>query len=351
MKSIKNFKKISDLARPSVIGLKPYASAKDEFKDFEKDMVFIDANENPFENGMNRYPDPNQSRLKERIAELKDVNTDRILLGNGSDEILDLIFRVFLEPGKDNIVISVPTFGMFKVLCGINDIECKTAQLDRDFQLQTDQIVELADQNTKAVFVCSPNNPTGNLMKQEDIRRLLEMGCLVVVDEAYIDFASSESLLNWIDTYPNLIVTQTFSKALGMAGIRLGMCFAQSEIIELLKKVKMPYNVNILTQTTALRELQDTAAVRRGIEIILEERSWLETALKGCRVVDKIFPSDSNFLLVRVDDADLRYTQLIAEGFVVRNRSREPLCEQCLRITVGTPKENKKLIATLKSFD
>ena len=351
MKNIQKFKKISDLARPSVIGLKPYASAKDEFKDFEKDMVFIDANENPFENGMNRYPDPNQSRLKERIAELKDINTDRILLGNGSDEILDLIFRVFLEPGKDNIVISVPTFGMFRVLCGINDIECKTAQLDRDFQLQTDQIVELADQNTKAVFVCSPNNPTGNLMKQEDIRRLLEMGCLVVVDEAYVDFASSESLLNWIDNYPNLIVTQTFSKALGMAGIRLGMCFAQSEIIELLKKVKMPYNVNILTQTTALRELQDTAAVRRGIEIILEERSWLEAALKECRVVDKIFPSDSNFLLVRVDDADLRYKQLIAEGFVVRNRSREPLCEQCLRITVGTPEENKKLIATLKSFD
>lgn len=340
-----------ELARPSVLGLKPYASAKDDFKDFERDLVFIDANENPFENGMNRYPDPNQSKLKDRISELRNVPSERILLGNGSDEILDLIFRVFMEPGKDNIVISVPTFGMFKVLCGINDIECRTAMLDEEYQLQTREIESRVDRNTKAIFICSPNNPTGNLMRKTDILKLLELGCLVVVDEAYADFADSKSMIEMIDNYPNLIVTQTFSKALGMAGIRLGMCFAQKEVIDLLKKVKMPYNVNVLTQEVALHELENISLIQDGIRTLLEGRTWLEARLPSCQVVERVYPSDSNFLLIRVDDADLRYRQLIEMGIVVRNRSKEPLCEQCLRVTVGTPEENEKLIDTLKSFE
>lgn len=340
-----------ELARPSVLGLKPYASAKDDFKEFERDLVFIDANENPFENGMNRYPDPNQSRLKDRISELRKVPSERILLGNGSDEILDLIFRVFMEPGKDNIVISVPTFGMFKVLCGINDIECRSAMLDKEFQLQILEIESQVDRNTKAIFICSPNNPTGNLMRKTDILKLLKLGCLVVVDEAYADFADSRSMIEMIDNYPNLVVTQTFSKALGMAGIRLGMCFAQKEVIDLLKKVKMPYNVNVLTQQVALRELEDISSIQDGIRRLQEGRAWLESRLPSCKVVERIYPSDSNFLLIRVDDADLRYLKLIETGIVVRNRSKEPLCDQCLRITVGTHEENEKLIAALKSFE
>ncbi len=350
-KSDQKNRSVEQLARPSVLELKPYASAKDDFKDFERDLIFIDANENPYENGMNRYPDPNQSKLKDRIAELKKVSSERILLGNGSDEILDLIFRVFMEPGKDNIVISVPTFGMFRVLCGINDIECRTAMLDQDFQLQNREIESLVDSKTKAIFICSPNNPTGNLMKKTDILKLLELGCLVVVDEAYADFADAESMIGMIDNYPNLVVTQTFSKALGMAGIRLGMCFAQKEVIDLLKKVKMPYNVNVLTQQVALRELEDISSIEEGIRTLREGRAWLESELQSCKLVNRIFPSDSNFLLIRVDDADLRYKQLIEAGIVVRNRSKEPLCEQCLRVTVGTEEENKKLIDTLKSFE
>ena len=350
-KSDQKNRSVEQLARPSVLALKPYASAKDDFKDFERDLIFIDANENPYENGMNRYPDPNQGKLKDRIGELRKVSSERILLGNGSDEILDLIFRVFMEPGKDNIVISVPTFGMFKVLCGINDIECRTAMLDQDFQLQNAEIESLVDSKTKAIFICSPNNPTGNLMKKTDILKLLDLGCLVVVDEAYADFAVAESMIGMIDNYPNLVVTQTFSKALGMAGIRLGMCFAQKEVIDLLKKVKMPYNVNVLTQEVALRELEDISSIEEGIRTLREGRAWLESELPSCKLVNRIFPSDSNFLLIRVDDADLRYKQLIEAGIVVRNRSKEPLCEQCLRVTVGTQKENEKLIDTLKSFE
>jgi len=350
-KSDQKNRSVEQLARPSVLRLKPYASAKDDFKDFERDLIFIDANENPYENGLNRYPDPNQGKLKDRIGELKKVSSERILLGNGSDEILDLIFRVFMEPGKDNIVISVPTFGMFRVLCGINDIECRTAMLDQDFQLQNAEIESLVDSKTKAIFICSPNNPTGNLMKKTDILKLLELGCLVVVDEAYADFAEAESMIGMIDNYPNLVVTQTFSKALGMAGIRLGMCFAQKEVIDLLKKVKMPYNVNVLTQEVALRELEDISSIEKGIRALREGRAWLESELTSCKLVNRIFPSDSNFLLIRVDDADLRYKQLIEAGIVVRNRSKEPLCEQCLRVTVGTQKENEKLISTLKSFE
>jgi histidinol-phosphate aminotransferase len=339
------------LARPSVIDLKPYASAKDEFKDFERELIYVDANENPYENGMNRYPDPNQKRLRKKISEIKNVPFENILLGNGSDEVLDLIFRVFMEPGIDNIVISVPTFGMFRVLCGVNDIECREARLDSNFQLQTDRIRRLVDEKTKAIFICSPNNPTGNLMRKEDILNLLDLGLLVVVDEAYTDFAMTGSMTSLIETYPNLIVTQTFSKAYGMAGIRLGMCFAQEPVIELLKKVKMPYNVNVLTQNKALEQLSDQDSFKRQVEEIISNRGWLRQELSRCEVVKEIYPSDSNFLLLKVDDADRRYKQLIAKGLVVRNRSKEPLCENCLRITIGTTEENQKLVRVMQNFD
>ncbi len=342
---------IQAFARPSVLSLKPYASAKDEFMDFEQDLIYIDANENPYENGMNRYPDPHQKKLRQRISQIKNVPLNNILLGNGSDEILDLIFRVFMEPGIDNIVISAPTFGMFRVLCGVNDIECRQALLDRDFQLQVDDIRELMDERTKGIFICSPNNPTGNLMRKEDIMSLLDLGRLVVVDEAYADFAANESMSALISEYPNLIVTQTFSKAYGMAGIRLGMCFAQEPVIDLLKKVKMPYNVNVLTQNVALKQLSDAGSYSKEVAEIIKSREQLEQELAACGVVKKIYPSDSNFLLVRVDDANKRYVELIEKGLVVRNRSKEPLCENCLRITVGTPDENRKLIEVMQGFD
>jgi histidinol-phosphate aminotransferase len=342
---------ILKMARPSVIKLKPYASAKEEFKDFQQDLVYLDANENPYENGMNRYPDPNQTPLRVKIAEIKGVSPDQILLGNGSDEILDMIFRVFFEPGKDNIIINVPTFGMFEVLSNINDIGCKKVLLTEDFQLDTKGIRANIDERTKAVFICSPNNPTGNLMKEADLLKLLELKLLVIIDEAYIDFSEAESWTNRLDAFHNLIVTQTFSKAYGLAGIRLGACYANPQIIELLKKIKMPYNVNVLTQRTALDYISKTEIRTDEVNRILANRLLLERDLKRISFVKKIYPSDSNFLLVKVDDANKRYQQLIGLSLVVRNRTREPLCENCLRITVGTKEENKKLMQALYAFD
>ncbi len=342
---------IHQMVRPSIIELKPYASAKEEFKDFERQLIYLDANENPFDDGLNRYPDPHQKELKRRIGEIKGISASRILLGNGSDEILDMVYRVFFEPGVDNMIISVPTFGMFEVLAQVNNIECQKVLLTGSFQLQVSEIKKRMDEKTKAVFVCSPNNPTGNLMRREDILELLALPVLVVVDEAYVDFAPGSSLLSLLDEHANLIVTQTFSKAYGLAGIRLGMCFAGEEVIELLKKVKMPYNVNVLTQRTALVQLENTKGYAREVQAILEQRKYLRKALEQVSYVLKVFDSDSNFLLVLVDDADLRYRQLIQHGLVVRNRTREPLLENCLRITVGTETENRKLIKEMQGIE
>lgn len=339
------------MARPSVIDLKPYASAKEEFKNFDQELVYLDANENPYENGLNRYPDPNQTALKQRISSIKQVPVDQILLGNGSDEILDMIFRVFFEPGKDNIIISVPTFGMFEVLSQINDIQCKKVMLTNDFQLDVKSLTDKVDEQTKAVFICSPNNPTGNVMKQEDILKLLELELLVIVDEAYIDFAEAESWTKRLSDFNNLIVCQTFSKAYGLAGIRLGACYADQQIIDLLKKIKMPYNVNVLTQKKALEYLQNEETRKIEVNKILANRHLLERELSTIRFIKKIYPSDSNFLLVKVDDANKRYRELIGMGLIIRNRTREPLCDQCLRITVGTSKENKKLMQALRTLD
>jgi len=313
---------ILKMARPSVVRLKPYASAKEEFKNFDQDLVYLDANENPYENGMNRYPDPNQTPLRNKISEIKGVQPEQILLGNGSDEILDMIFRVFFEPGKDNIIINVPTFGMFEVLSGMNDISCQKVRLKENFQLDVPSILNKINKKTKAIFICSPNNPTGNLIRKEDILKLLELELLVIIDEAYIDFADAESWLTKLDEFNNLIVTQTFSKAYGLAGIRLGACYAHSQIINLLKKIKMPYNVNVLTQKKALDYIEKEEIRTAEIKNILANKLLLEKELSNIEFVKQIYPSDSNFLLIKMDEANKRYKQLINMSLVVRNRTR-----------------------------
>lgn len=339
------------MVRPCIRDLKPYASAKDEFKDFDQEMIYLDANENPYDNGLNRYPDPHQLVLKQKISDIKKVAIENILLGNGSDEILDMIFRVFFEPGKDNIIINTPTFGMFKVLSNVNNVQYKEVSLTPDFQLDVAAIAEAIDETTKAIFICSPNNPTGNLMDEKAIKALLELGILVIIDEAYIDFSGAQSWNQQLNNYNNLIVTQTFSKAYGLAGIRLGACYADTRIIDLLKKVKMPYNVNVLTQETALKYLENEKVTEQEILEIISSRNQLSTELQTIGFVHHIYESDSNFILVKVDDADRRYKELIDKDLVIRNRTKEPLCENCLRITVGTPNENKILLKRLHYLD
>lgn len=347
-------KKAFDLlqfVRPSVRKLKPYASAKDDFDDYGREMIYIDANESPFENGFNRYPDPNQRSLKKRIGEIKGIGEDQILLGNGSDEVLDLIFRVFLEAGKDNVIISVPTFGMFGVLAAQHEIELRSVLMKPGFQLDLDGIKAEIDQDTKIIFVCSPNNPSGNAVGKDDLLALLALPVLVVLDEAYVDFAREKSMLPELAAQPNLIICQTFSKAWGMAGLRLGMCFARAEIITYLKKVKMPYNVNILTQQVALERLEDLERFEAEVDTLLAEREALEVGLAQINWVEEIYPSDANFLLVKVDDALSRYKALIEQGVVVRNRHGQPLCDQCLRISVGTADENARLLNLMKQME
>lgn len=342
---------IDNLVRETVKSLKPYSSARDEFTSDGTKMIFLDANENPFENGVNRYPDPQQRSLKSLLGELKQVSTENILLGNGSDEVLDLIFRAFCEPNQDNVITLPPTYGMYKVLADINAVENREVLLSSDFEPQVERILETADDKSKLLFICSPNNPTGNLFSKDKIKSLLErFQGLVVIDEAYIDFADGESWLTSLDQYPNLIVTQTLSKAYGMAGIRLGICYASKAIITILNRIKPPYNVNDLTQKRAFEKVSNTKLVTQEVAKILQERRLLEEALDTVSFVEKIYPSDANFVLVKVDGADARYLALVKSGVVVRNRSTQPLCSNTLRFTVGTPEENKKLIATLKQL-
>ncbi|WP_422351442.1 histidinol-phosphate transaminase [Flagellimonas sp.] len=342
---------IENLVRESVKGLKPYSSARDEYVSDGSAMVFLDANENPFENGVNRYPDPHQRSLKALLSDQKGVSEQGILLGNGSDEVLDLIFRAFCEPNQDNIITLPPTYGMYKVLAGINAVENREILLTADFQPAVDQILGIVDDSTKLIFICSPNNPTGNAFDSVAIWELLDnFKGIVVIDEAYIDFSKTKSWLGQLQQYPNLIVTQTLSKAYGMAGIRLGVCYASEEIIAILNKIKPPYNVNQLTQEKAFARVSDTSLVAKEVHQILTERNALEKALEELDFVQKVYPSDANFLLVKVDDANKRYDELIQNRVVVRNRSNQPLCNNTLRLTVGTPEENKKLIATLKQL-
>ena len=339
---------IQDLIRPTVKALKPYSSARDEYQGNSSDMVFLDANENPFENGVNRYPDPQQRTLKTVLSEIKGIPINNTLLGNGSDEVLDLIFRAFCEPNKDNIIILPPTYGMYSVLAGINAIGIKKVNLTDDFQLDVDKILNVADNNSKVLFLCSPNNPTGNSLRANDIETLLNnFKGIVAIDEAYIDFSNEESWTKRLGEFPNLIVTQTLSKAYGMAGIRLGICYASQEIISVLDRIKPPYNVNELTQKKAIELLSDRSIAKNQIENILEERETLKSELQSIDFVSIIYPSDANFILVKVDDATKRYNQLIDKGIVIRNRTTQPGCENCLRFTVGTKMENEKLIKTL----
>lgn len=342
---------LNDLIRKSVKSLQPYSSARDEYVSDGSEMIFLDANENPFENGVNRYPDPYQRSLKSLLAEQKGVSESNMLLGNGSDEVLDLIYRAFCEPNRDNIITLPPTYGMYKVLAGINAVENREVFLTPDFEPNAPEILKAVDVNTKLLFICSPNNPTGNTFAVDKVQQLLEsFPGLVVIDEAYIDFSEEESWVGKLTDYPNLMVTQTLSKAYGLAGIRLGICYASEEIIAILNKIKPPYNVNQLTQQQALQRLLNQDAIASEVEKILRERASLIEALKALAFVQEIYPTDANFVLAKVDDADKRYQQLLEQKVVVRNRSTQPLCENTLRFTVGTPEENKTLIAILKQL-
>jgi histidinol-phosphate aminotransferase len=340
---------LDSLVRDNVKVLKPYSSARDEFEDFDTaEMVFLDANENPFNNGVNRYPDPQQASVKSILAKQKKVNPNQMLLGNGSDEVLDLIFRAFCEPKVDNVITLPPTYGMYGVLANINAVENREVLLSTDFQPQIDKIFGAIDDNTKMIFLCSPNNPTGNSFSEESVTTLLEhFNGLIVIDEAYIDFSEKDSWLQKLEQYPNLIITQTLSKAYGLAGIRLGICYASAEIIAVLNKIKPPYNVNELTQKRALERLDDTNKIKAEISSIIMQREELLKVLLGVKYVEKIYPTEANFILIKVDDANKRYDDLIAKRIVVRNRTTQPLCDNCLRLTIGTEEENKKLINAL----
>jgi len=343
--------KIEKLTRKNIRVLKPYSSARDEFKDFDKEMIFLDANENPHENGVNRYPDPQQTSVKNELSKLKGIPTSQILLGNGSDEVLDLIFRAFCEPKKDNVITLPPTYGMYKVLANLNNVEEKEVLLTKDFEPCVKTILEAADSNSKILFLCSPNNPTGNSFSTKCVEGLLNtFQGLVVLDEAYIDFSSQQSWLERLNEFPNLIITQTLSKAYGMAGIRLGVCYASKKVTAVLNKIKPPYNVNELTQKYALKRLLNMDVVKEEITKILKERERLITNLKTIPFVEEIYPTDANFVLVKVDNATKRYEQLIEKGIVIRNRTTQPLCENTLRLTVGTKKETKLLIKALNEL-
>jgi histidinol-phosphate aminotransferase len=338
---------ISKWVRPNILKLKPYSSARDEFSG--EAMVFLDANENPFNKPYNRYPDPLSRELKNRIASLKGISDSKIFLGNGSDEPIDLIIRLFCEPGIHNIVTFEPTYGMYQVAADIHDIAVQKVKLTADYQLDAEELLNLVNPNTRIIFLCSPNNPTGNVIDEGVIHKIAtEFNGIVVLDEAYIDFAPEYSWLKRLDEFPNLIILQTLSKAWGMAGIRLGMAFCQSDIVGLLNKIKYPYNLNILTQKKALELLGDLNQKESWVKLLLEEKKKLEQALTEIPFVKKVFPSNANFLLVKMDDAQSVYQFLIHMGIVVRDRSVIILCENSLRITVGTPEENRIMLESLR---
>ena len=342
---------LNNLLRDNIKSIRPYSSARDEYQEVSDSMVFIDANENPFNTDVNRYPDPQQTKVKSRLSELKGIPANQILLGNGSDEVLDLIFRAFCEPNRDKIITLPPTYGMYSVLADLNAVENIEIPLNSNFQPNKDEISRTAHPQTKLLFLCSPNNPTANSFDAKYIEWLIEdFEGLVVIDEAYIDFSKDESWLKRLNQFPNLIVTQTLSKAYGLAGIRLGVCYASNEIITVLNKIKPPYNINELTQRKALERLNMMDNVTMEVGRILKERSQLVTSLKTIDFIEKVHPSDANFLLVKVDNANKRYQQLIEKGIVVRNRTNQYLCENCLRFTIGTVDENEKLIKTLSEL-
>lgn len=346
--------RLRKLVRPNIRTLDPYSSARDEFTG--EASVFLDANENsfgsPLNKQLNRYPDPYQRDVKKKIAEIKNVSESRIFLGNGSDEAIDLLLRVFCRPGRDNVIICPPTYGMYSVSADINDVEIRNAPLDAGFDIVEDRISDCVDEDSKILFLCSPNNPTGNLLSRNKILDTVKsFPGIVVVDEAYVDFAEGESMLGDIGKFENLVVLQTFSKAWGLAGLRVGMAFGDDQVIELLNRVKPPYNINSLAQKEILSALGRVQAVKESINRILVARERLRASLAKLSATEEIFRSSANFLLVRLSKADEIYDFLVEKGVIVRNRSNILLCEGCLRITVGTPIENRKLLSALKEFD
>lgn len=343
-------KTLQDLTRPNIWNLKPYSSARDEYRGVTA-SVFLDANENPYNTPNNRYPDPMQWDLKKSLGKLKGVPPENIFLGNGSDEAIDLMFRAFCEPREDNVVAIEPTYGMYQVCAEINDVEYRKVLLDEHFQFSADKLLEAADGHTKLIFLCSPNNPTGNDLNHEEIEHLLRrFDGLVVLDEAYNDFSEKPSFLKRLKEFPNLVVLQTFSKAWGCAAIRLGMAFASADIIGILSKIKYPYNVNQLTQRQAIEMLHRYYEIERWVDMLKRERNRLEKEFARLSCVEKVFPSNANFFLVRVSDAVKIYSYLVGEGIIVRNRHTVALCGNCLRITVGTKMENEKLLEALRKY-
>ncbi|MBO7346988.1 MAG: histidinol-phosphate transaminase [Bacteroidaceae bacterium] len=341
---------LKDLVRPNIWALEPYSCARDEFKGRDA-HVFLDANESPYNTPRNRYPDPLQEKLKIRLAQVKGVPAENIFLGNGSDEAIDLVYRVFCRPGVDNVVAMDPTYGMYRVCADINDIEYRAVQLLPGYRLDADALLAAADRNTKVMWICSPNNPTGNDMDRKAVQRLLtEFQGIIVIDEAYSEFSDLVPMRQYLGHFPNMIVLNTFSKAWASASIRLGMAFASEEIIMLFNKVKYPYNVNQLTQNAAMEILQDIEKSERWINMIRAERLAMLPNLQELPIVKQVYPTSANFVLVRVTDANAIYHYLVDKGIIVRNRNRVALCDNCLRITIGTKEENSELLGALRSF-
>ena len=341
-------KTLEQLVRPNIRALKPYSTARDEYSGGEI-TTWLDANENPYDNGVNRYPDPHQKVLKQKIAALKGVRGEQIFIGNGSDEAIDLCYRIFCRPGVDNTVSIAPTYGMYRVAADVNDVEMREVPLGTDFSLPVDALLNAADEHTKLLWLCSPNNPTGNAFPAAGIERLVRrFDGMVVLDEAYIDFASEPGFLARLGEFENLIVLQTLSKAWGMAGLRLGLAFASAPVAALFARVKYPYNINCLAQQAVAERLAQDVSPQ--VARLCAERERLLPALAVCPAIERVYPSDANFILVRTPDPDRMYDALISAGVIVRNRSRIPGCEGCLRITVGTPEENVRMLETVKNF-
>lgn len=345
---------LDTILRKNIKTLKRYSSARDEFKG--KEGVFLDANENsfgsPLKESYNRYPDPMQLDVKDKLSKIKGLPIQNIFLGNGSDEAIDILFRAFCEPGKDNIIICPPTYGMYEVSAGINDVNIlRVPLLPETFQLNVDGILKAIDKNAKLIFFCCPNNPTGNGVKWNDIKAVLDnFSGIVVVDEAYINFAKYRSLIPELLNYPNLVILQTLSKAWGLAGLRIGMAFASEPIIDIFNKIKPPYNINAVSQKLALEALDNIEKINAWIKEIVEERDKLITELQNFSFVQKVYPSDANFILVKTNDPHSIYNYLVSKKVIVRDRSSVELCEGCLRITVGTKEENKNLISLLNAY-
>ncbi len=339
---------IFSYVRPNILSLAPYSTARDDYKGGDI-SVWLDANESPYENGVNRYPDPHQKALKTVLSEFKDIPMDQIFVGNGSDEAIDLVFRIFCRPGIDNAIAIAPSYGMYAVAAAINNVALREVQLNENFSLPLEKMLAMSDERTKLMWVCSPNNPTGNAFPREQLESLADsFDGMLVVDEAYVDFSDEGTLLDVLHRHQNLIVLQTLSKAWGMAGLRLGMAFASPVVINLFAQVKYPYNINAPTQTEIIRRLRED--ISGQIAEIKEQRQLLAVALSELPCIKKVYPTDANFFLVRVDDANFLYDALVSKGIIVRNRAHVKGCEGCVRITIGTPKENLRLIETLQQL-